>query len=248
MMHEYYTLPAEKGYQFIKKLQNGEEIDISKDQVKKGEGQLYPEEELEILSNRIFDEMKTKREIASSTEKEFVEASAAKWFKEIVTVDNKAFVDPEFWLWLSIKHFYKFIEWRYREDNDKSVSIANYGLRSENACNITENLLYGIWIRGKQSHNKNLSDPYTYTTKTNSIDLYKSFIIRRNWAGIKKLAYTFIKKKYEKKLNTFQHRALGRDIQAIHANLALEIFTEDELDNLMTDRLPKIKEESEQNV
>ena len=249
MKHEYLTLTTENASKLIQDYQqNGTNIDVEKYEVKKGSGQLYPENEIATLSKKILNEVETKRKMPSEQEKTLVEALGAKWFHEIVTVDNHAFSDPEFWLWLSVKYFMPFVEWRFRNKLNDPARSHNYGLTSPHTTNIKESLLYRMWIRAKLSYDESLKDPYTFTIKTNSVDLFQSFITRTAWGSIKPVANTFIRKRYEEQLKTIQYRSLGSTLTALHANIALEVLDHGKADKLIGERIVVLKKESHKNV
>ena len=243
MIHRYKTLAPHDAFYLIEQFQQGNNInDISRFEITKMDGQDYPEDEVEQLKKRIYDEMATKREIAADNEKGLVESNGAKWLDQILTYDKNAFADSGFWLWMTVKYFKEFIEWRFRTNSRPGpVSISNYGLQSSFKVNIVENLLHSMWVRAKVGRDNSLKDSYFYVTKTNARDLYLAFISRTKWSNVKTIANVFLQKKYDMKLTTDEHRFLGKSLRAYRANLFLDIYDKNQMDVIADNLINNIR-------
>ena len=241
MKHQYVTISPENAFFIINEFQkNNRKIDIKEYEVIKGDGELYPQDEIEALSHRITREVSNKSQVPSRLEKGLVENPGAQWLHQTMTEDKGAFSDPEFWLWLTVKYFSEFVEWRYKK-GEKPAAISHYGLGSQSSTMVKENLLYSMWIRAKSGFDDTLPDPYIYVTKNDSVDLYTSFIARPLWAATKSVATTFIRRRFEDNLTTNQYRALGSSINASSSNLALYVFDQKKVGALISHKLILIK-------
>jgi hypothetical protein len=240
MTIQYKTLSTLNAFLLIEKFQNNEKYEIEKYEVIKGEGNLYDDEEFIQLRKKIYDEIAKKSKTPSENERQLVEFSGSKWLHEILHFDKKVFSDHEFWLWLTVKYFCEFVEWR-AGSKESPAKLANYGLNGMNSANLTENLLYRMWVRAKIGHDESLQDPYKRVVVIGKYDFWQSFIIRRDFANIKNLSKAFIASLFDSNLKTDEYREIGKWLTAIQSNLLLNSLSYKEAEKLINNKIEEIR-------
>ena len=240
MTIQYKTLSTQKAFLLIEKFQNNEKFVIEEYEIIKGKGVLFDEEEFIQLRKKIYDEMATKNKVPSENERQLVEFSGSKWLHEILHFDKRVFSDHEFWLWLTIKYFCEFVEWR-AGSKESPAKLANYGLSGPNSPNLTENLLYRMWVRAKIGYDESLQEPYKRVVVIGKYDFWQSFIIRRDFANIKNISKAFIKSLFELNLKTDEYRQIGKWLTTIQSNLLLNSLSFEEAEKLINNKIEEIR-------
>ena len=139
--------------------------------------------------------------------------------------------DPDFWIWLAVVHFPEIVEWRYRYQNRKTDTFAqfvNYGVGSK-----SDNLMYRLWLRAEIVLDTQAVDRY-HLAATGQIDFYRSHLFRQGYANARNFARALLRFQYpnadpaEPKLKTLEIRDLVKRLRRMRSNLFLEILPEDE--------------------
>ncbi len=203
-----------------------------------GTGPLYPEDEIKMFRDKIISEINLSKDKVTDREKQRVEFQSIKWMHELLSIDRDAFRDKGFWIWMTIKYFKEYVEWRHAS-KDNPARINNYGLRPTGSYDITENILYRAWIRLKIGLDETLEDPFKYNTLIETYDFWQSFIVRRDFASCENIARAFINARFvnnrtkEKQL----YRTIGRNITALQSNLFFNCLSEQDAEAIIDKKI-----------
>jgi hypothetical protein len=244
---QYSAMTSANAKIYLERLRAGDEIDVGKFIESRGQGSQYPENLIITLHEKLIS-------LKESLKGERYEAEASAIVHKELQASPQVFSDPDFWTWMSVKHFYHLIEWRHPANKEGKFNLKNFGVGG-----ISDNFLYRMWVRADialdEKHES--GDPYFYAKKDGGQDFYVSFIVRRRYANIRNVGQAFIKFYFEtykdiatKKLltkadgNQQLYRLLGKSIQRLGANILFECMNFDQACNIIKQEAEKLIEQS----
>lgn len=158
------------------------------------------------------------------------EAEACAIVHKFLKFNPQVFSDSGFWIWLAVTQLSAIVEWRHG-GADRPAALANYGIG-----NRIENLIFRMWLRAELVFDQTANDPY-WLAKRGDQDLWRSHILRQNYANVRELTKTLIKFQCQpdgNRLGTEGIRELAKRIRRLRANIMFEFLNTDQLMMLLT--------------
>lgn len=149
-----------------------------------------------------------------------------------------------FWRWLAVEKFSDAIEARRsprRVSAGLPASLGSYGIEAR----IYANRLAIIWFRANTVYDAGADDPYHLAKRPAHTDFWESAIIRHRYGWCNNLARVFVKFQYRDPASPKAHlhstnnngiRALYKRLQQLHATIAFEYLTDDQIWKILEEK------------
>lgn len=221
----YPTLSAKAADKIIQAQQSGEPIDIEEIVVWKDTDFSFSDQDARSLKaivaairTKYPAALKTKSRQASDFE---AEASPA---LHAAMAEGGYCADPEFWIWLTVVHFFDLVTWRY----GVKFAPANFGIGAA-----SENFLFRLWLRAELVFDPARSDHYELARKGSSLDFWRSHLFRQSYANARPFARALLQYQYpdaadEPRLETLAIRDLAKRLARVKSNLLVACLKEEE--------------------
>lgn len=149
------------------------------------------------------------------------EASAAPLIHRLLP-EHPALADPDFWIWLVIRHGREIVRWRYGDIKNMS----NFGVGGAG-----ENLFYRLWLRAEIAYAPGSDDPYRLA-QYGDIDFWRSHLFRQSYGDARVFARALLEFQFPASLNgkarlkIIQIRSLAKHLKRARSNLLFEVMSE----------------------
>lgn len=172
---------------------------------------------------------------ARSTEGTSFDAKAAILIHKSLQIDDFVAGRPEFWAWLSLKHFWGLVNWRHRGSKDEAIP-ENFSVTKRR-----HGLLERLWFRAEIGKVPGKDDPYGYVSSATDRDFWESGIIRTSYSSCRELAQAFIRYQFQVE-GGYLHltdpdgvRELYKRLKRIYATVSLDLLEEEQAYELVSD-------------
>jgi hypothetical protein len=225
----YSVLTSSDASIYLQAKRSGNPIDLDRLSKTRGEG---TDLSTEFVNDLIPALAELRRKYPDASKKgaasaNLFEAEAAKVIHERIVAPPEILADPDFWLWVAVRHFGDTIEWRYGSPA-AGTHLSNYGIGSR-----SENLMFRLWLRAELVLDERASDRY-HLCRRGQIDFYRSHLFRQGYANVRNFARALLRFQYPNDdvtspyLKVDQIRELVKRLRRLRANLFLEILEEEE--------------------
>ena len=224
-------------------LSTGERYDFDRVEQIKGrdlEFDLSIVEDLQEAANRVMATFPASlgRQDAGDFESALVEP-----LHRTLRIDPMQAADREFWIWLSVRHFFDLVQYRHG-DGERLANEANFGLRGK-----WDGLLCRVWFRAEIAFDSNRDDPYELA-KLGDQDFWRSHVLRVRFGACRSLVKALVEFQYpdgsagKARLKTADKdtgiRMLAKLLRRTHATRALELYARADAHSLLAEISPDL--------
>lgn len=230
----YPIISQENAKKVLDARHQGDDVDCSELIQWKGEGEDFNKDVVDNIYKLLIDLKEKYPETLKNKDPNGgkFEAEACVLIHENLAGNNDVYSDLDFWTFLSVVEFPDIVEWRHGVDGHHA-NIANYGIG-----NRTENLVYRMWLRAELVALPAAEGKYDLA-KRGDIDLWRSHMLRQNYANCRKLARALVRFQYpdanpqKPTLKIEKIRELAKRLRRIYANVVFSFLDEARIASLI---------------
>jgi len=139
--------------------------------------------------------------------------------------------DPGFWRYLTLCHFWKFVEWRHWEHPDDFHSDKH--MRYVDAVNSQECVVSRMYLR--MAAVGGLEDRDLASCLTGAGDFWRSHILRVRTASAPPLTRAMVRAQRDSRLKAAHLRELAKRVNRTWSNVVLDLYDDVDADGLIAD-------------
>ena len=205
-----------------------------------GSGEAWDESLADAAATILSDRALALREDGERVDVNTFDAYACEFIHRGLRLPPNLVASEGFWRWLAVEKFAESIEARHANAGNPA-RLRNYGIEAP----IEANRLAVIWFRANTVYDAGADDPYHLAKRPAHTDFWESAIIRHRYGWCNNLARGLVKFQYRDPSSNKAHlhstdgngiRALYRRLQQLHATIAFEYLTDDQIRRILEEK------------